>query len=142
MRTLAPHRPLVGRWEIKGLIQMPENTASEDLENLRAILIGPFEEHLRMRDEKILEVVSQMQTTMFERVAKLEEIVTKLPESMDQDRHRTVIEIGDAMAQLGQQLRTFGVDPDAETPSADAPAEDFENQQMDETAALIAQVVG
>jgi len=121
---------------------MPENTASEDLENLRAILIGPFEEHLRMRDEKILEVVSQMQTTVFERVAKLEEIVAKLPESLDQDRHRTVIEIGDAMAQLGQQLRTFGVEPDAETPSATAPDDEFENRQVDETAALIAQVAG
>ncbi|MGI9484142.1 MAG: hypothetical protein ACR2OR_17475 [Hyphomicrobiales bacterium] len=91
-----------------------ERNDSEELEQLREILLGPFEEHLKLRDEKILEVIGKIQTSTFERVKKLEETVLKLSEALDEDRNRTVTEIGDAMAQLGQQLRGFGLEQVAE----------------------------
>jgi hypothetical protein len=113
---------------------MPETKASEDLDNLRAILVGPFEEHLRLRDEKILDVITQMQSAVFDRVSRLEEIVASLSESLDQDRNRTVTEIGDAMAQLGQQLRTFGIVPGENSNPIDKPVEQPE-MPIDEPAA-------
>jgi hypothetical protein len=113
---------------------MPETKASEDLDNLRAILVGPFEEHLRLRDEKILDVITQMQSAVFDRVSRLEEIVASLSESLDQDRNRTVTEIGDAMAQLGQQLRTFGIVPGENSNPIDEPPEQPE-MPIDEPAA-------
>lgn len=121
-----------------------ERNDSEELEKLRQILLGPFEEHSRLRDEKILQVMQQIQASTFERVAKLEETVKQLSDALDEDRNRTVTEIGDAMAQLGQQLRSFGIEhnpaPIAETPE-EAPksqAKDPDPEPEDKPAAQAA----
>ena len=108
-----------------------ERNDSEELEQLRTILLGPFEEHLKLRDEKILEVIGKIQSSTFERVTKLEETVLKLSKALDDDRNRTVTEIGDAMAQLGQQLRGFGVEQVLEA----KPKPAKEAQTVEETVA-------
>ena len=91
-----------------------DTSASEELDQVRKIMTGPLEEHIEMLDNKVLEVIGQMQATVFERISAIETQVQELSGLVEEDRSRMVNEIGDAMAQLGRQLRDAGRSEDTE----------------------------
>ena len=85
-----------------------ENEAARDLGQLREILLAPVEERNKERDEKILDFVEDMAKSLTGRIQELEDRIDELTNIIEQDRLQVVGDIGDAIAQLGQQLRHVG----------------------------------
>ncbi len=83
-----------------------EDMAAHELGQLRDILLAPVEERNKERDEKILDFVEDMAKSLTERINDLEQRIDQINMQAEDDRRQMVDSMADAMAALGQQLRT------------------------------------
>ena len=86
-----------------------------ELDQLRQILLSPMEKTNELRDQKILDFIKSETAATMSRLNQIEARLNDLSESVADDRRRTVTEIGDAIAELGQQLKRLGDAPVSDT---------------------------
>ena len=84
-----------------------------ELDQLRQILLSPMEKTNEVRDQKILDFIKSETAATLARLNQIEARLNEISESVADDRQRTMTDIGDAIAELGQQLKKFAVETDS-----------------------------
>jgi len=86
-----------------------------ELDQLRQILLSPMEKTNELRDQKILDFIKSETAATMSRLNQIEARLSEVSDTMADDRRRTVTEIGEAIAELGQQLKRLADAPISET---------------------------
>ena len=87
------------------MTELDENT--QELGQLRDILLAPMEQRNKQRDEKILDFVEDLAKSLNSRINELEQRIEQLGIDAEEDRRQVVDNMADTMASLGQQLRAI-----------------------------------
>ena len=86
-----------------------------ELDQLRQILLSPMEKTNELRDQKILDFIKSETAATMSRLNQIEARLSEVSDTMADDRRRTVTEIGEAIAELGPQLKKLADAPISET---------------------------
>ncbi|MGI9413940.1 MAG: hypothetical protein ACR2PM_09735 [Hyphomicrobiales bacterium] len=89
-----------------------EDTGNLELDQLRQILLTPMEKTNELRDQKILDFIKGETASTLARLNQIEARLVEISDTVADERRRTVTDIGDAIAELGQQLKRLGGEPD------------------------------